>query len=387
MFHFNKIYVMPHWPNHCRMDPGMRGTMSTSLRTFLGSALLVGAAGACVDLDADADESEKETISGSGQVLVIDSLDPKAPSAPAAPLATNGTYQIASTVDVEAQALLPGQAYEAVQIVQGMRDDPARTMFDLAEEAGVPAVQEIRDALPSYLESRLYGWINGYIQGYTTGDGTLAQVMDTVITAAQTDVGYIHLASTLSINDGVGMHRLDTVTVEVQGQSLSYDVAPLATVGVELDVPVTATVGEGDVLSLGAHAWGFPYGKIAWRAIEDQIVARYGTDLRGVLGRQVNCPGMAYAIANTCYWGECVGHEAQLNSICEQGLDYAVAKAREKVESATVEPLRLDGATANMYDWNGSDNVCSAIENGVWSARLDIGHGLRPAPATFTGRR
>lgn len=365
--------------------------MSITLRSFLGTALLAAATGACVDMDAgDPTQDElasKQTIDGSGQALVLTTLDPKAPTMPAQPLATNGTYQLASTVDVEAQALLPGTAYEAVQIIQGMRDNPAMTLFDLAEEAGVPAVQEIRDALPSYLESRLYGWINGYIQDYTTGDGTLAQAMETVITAAQTDVAYIHLASTLSINDGVGMHRLDNVTVELQGQSLSYDVAPLATVGVELEVAVTATVGEGDALSIGAHAWGFPYGKIAWRAIEDQIIARYGTDLRGVLGRQVNCPGMAYAIAHTCYWGECVGHETQLNAICEQGLDYAVAKARAKVESATVEPLRLDAGTANMYDWNGSDNVCSAIDNGQWTARLDIGHGLRPAPASFSGVR
>jgi hypothetical protein len=313
-------------------------------------------------------------------------LGPKA-GEPAAPMTTNGTYALASTVDVEAQALLPGSAYEAVQILQGLRDRPAETLFDLAEEAGVPAVGTIRDALPGPLESRLYGWIDGYIQGVTTGDGTIATVINSVVSAAQTDVAYIGLDSTLAINNGVAQHRLDTVTIELPGRALSYDVAPLAAVGVELDVAVTATVSESNALTLGAHAWTFPYGKLVWRAIEDQVVAQYGTDLRGLLGRQVDCAGMAADIADTCYWGQCVGHETELNQICNAGLDYAVQKVRAKVESAQVQPLALDAGTATMYDADLSDSVCSVIDSGAWTARLDLGHGLRSAPATFTGER
>ncbi len=364
--------------------------MSISVRAFLGTAVLSITTAACVDTpDGDVSSvegTEKQTALSTNQVLVLE-LGKFGQVTPPGPLATNGTYQLASTVDVEAQQLLPGTAYEAVQILQGLRDNPAETLFDLAEDAGVPAVGTIRDALPSYLESRLYGWIDGYIQGITTGDGTLAQVIDTVVGAAQTDLAHIGLDSTLSIHDGVGVHRLDTVTLALQGQSLSYDVAPLATVGVELEVPVSATVGAGDVLTIGAHGFGFPYGKIVWRAIEDQVRARYGTDLRGLLGRQVNCAGMAAYVATRCYLGVCVGHQSELNTICNAGLDHAVQKVREKVESAQVQPLALDAGTARMYDANLSDNVCSVIEDGVWTARLDVGNGLRSAPATFTGAR
>jgi hypothetical protein len=319
-------------------------------------------------------------------VLVLP-LDPKAAPTPPAPLVTNGTYQLSSTLDVEAQQLLPGTAYEAVQILEGLRDNPAMTLFDLAEEAGVPAVGTIRDALPSALESRLYGWIDGYVWGVTTGDGTIAQVIDAVLTAAHTPIGSFELASTLSVNDGIGQHRLDTVALDVAGRSFSYDVAPLAGVGFALDVPVTATVDADNHLSIGAHTFGFPYGKIAWRAMEEQVSARYGTDLRGLLGRQVNCPGMAAYVASRCYLGVCVGHESDLRSVCEAGLDYAVAKIRDKVESASVDPIALDAGTATMNDWLLSDNVCSSIDGGVWTARLDIGNGLRPAPATFSGVR
>ncbi|HUQ05637.1 MAG TPA: hypothetical protein VM261_24205 [Kofleriaceae bacterium] len=359
----------------------MRGNMS--MRAFVGVAFL--GTTACVEVESD-EAADRQTTLSTSQVLVLQ-LGKVGEVTPPAPLTTNGTYALASTVDVEAQQLLPGSAYEAVQLLQGLRDDPAETLFDLAEEAGVPAVGTIRDALPSQLESRLYGWIDGYIQGVTTGDGTLAQVIDSVVTAAQTDIGHMDLVSTLSINSGTAMHRLDNVTLEVGGQSLSYDVAPLATVGVELDVPVTATVDANNRLALGAHAWGFPYGKIVWRAIEDQVEARYGTDLRGLLGRQVDCPGMAAWVADRCYLGVCVGHESDLRSVCEAGLDYAVAKVREKVEAAQVQPLTLDAGAAQMYDAAFSDNVCSVIDGGVWTARLDVGNGLRAAPATFTGER
>jgi hypothetical protein len=373
------------------MDPGMRGNMSittVSLRAFLGTAVLGIATAACVETpDGDVDDAaDRQTVSPSSQVLILD-LGKSGAVTPPAPMTTDGSYQLASTVDVEAQQLLPGSAYEAVQLLQGLRDNPAETLFDLAEEAGVPAVGTVRDSLPSALESRLYGWIDGYIQGVTTGDGTLAQVIDSVVTAAQTDLGHVELASTLSVNSGVGMHRLDNVTLEVGGQSFSYDVAPLAAAGAEIDVAVTATVDADHRLAVGAHGFGFPYGKIVWRVIEDQIEARYGTDLRGLLGRQVDCPGMAADIADTCYWGQCVGHETELNQICEAGLDYAVQKVREKIEAAQVQPLALDAGAAQMHDAALSDNVCSVIDDGVWTARLDVGNGLRAAPATFAGER
>lgn len=365
-------------------------TRARALRSFLSTTLLAGAAlatGACVDTDdtggADPwDAADRQTIVRD-EVVVWE----LAPAGTPLPLATDGTYALASTVDVEAQALLPGTAYQAVQILEGLRDRPAQTLFELADQAGVPYVDTLLAALPSALESRLYGWIDGYVRGVTTGDGTVAQVIDTVLAAAQTDVAHVGLDTTLTIAGGAATHRLDTVTLEVQGRALSYDVAPLAGIGAALEAPVTATVGADGALAVGGHGFGLPYGKIAWRAIEDQVVARYGTDLRGLLGRQIDCPALAADVAGRCYLGVCVGHESDLRAICEAGLDEAVAQVRGRVEAATVEPIALDAGTATMSDGAAADHVCSSIEGGVWTARLDTGHGLRAAPATFTGAR
>ncbi len=358
-----------------------------SLVSLLGTSALA-LTGACVDTDQDdVDEATRTTVVGSGQALVLTLGPAGVVGQPPAPLVTDGEYQLASTLDVEAQALLPGQAYEAVQILEGLRDRPAQTLFDMAEAAGVPVVGTLRDALPGPIESRLYGWIDGYIQGVTTGDGTIAQVINTVLTAAHTDVAHVELASTLTITGSTAQHRLDTVTLLVAGQSLSYDVAPLAAIGAAIDVPVIHGISDTGALRIYDHSFEVPYGKIAWRAIQAQVTAQYGTDLRGLLGRQINCAAMAANVAGQCYLGQCVGHESDLNSICEAGLDYAVAQVQDRVEAATIEPLALDAGTGQMIDGDFSDRVCSMIDTGVWSARLDTGHGLRPAPASFTGTR
>jgi hypothetical protein len=388
MCDFKEIIRWTEWPNQCNLEAGMRGTMSNRIRTFLGTALVGGTVlvtGACVDLD-DGDVAARQTV-GHDDVVVWELAPGKDPLPEATPLEVAGTYQLSSTVVVEAQQLMPASAYEAVQILEGLRDRPAQTMFDLAEAAGVPLVGTLRDALPSALESRLYGWIDGYVQGVTTGDGTLATAIDTVVGVAHADIAHVELDSTLTVAAASATHRLDTVTLEVQGRALSYDVAPLAGVGVELEATVASSVSDTGVLAVGAHGFGLPYGKIAWRALEDQVVNRYGADLRTLLGRQVDCAGMATYVANRCVLGVCVGHRTELEAICNAGLDRVVAEVRGRFEAATVEPIALDAGLATMYDGADHDNVCSKIDGGTWDARLDLGQGSRPAPATFTGVR
>lgn len=349
--------------------------MNTKL-TILGGALFLTA---CLDTEA----AERGYGAANGEP-VIDTLDP---SPPQGVFTTDGTYAVSTTLDVEAQILFPATAYDAMLILEGLRDHPAMTLFDLAEDAGVPAVGTIRSALPSALESRLYGWIDGHVQSVTTGDGTIAQVITTVLDVCHADLAELHLDSQLTIAGGAAAHRLDTVELEVQGRTLAFDVAPLAGIGVELDVPVTATCSADGALALGAHGWSFPYGKIAWQATEELVMARYGRDLRGVLGAQVGCAAMAQVVASKCFLSQCVGHAAELTAICESGLDHAVAQIRDRVEAYTVAPISLDSGTAVLAEGHIDDNRADDVTAGVWTARLDLSQGLRPAPATFTGSR
>lgn len=312
------------------------------------------------------------------------------PPAGPAPLAVDGSYRLQSTLDVEAQALLPASAFEVLQILEGLRDRPAETLFDLAEEAGVPAVGDLRDALPGPIESRLYGWIDGQIQSITTGDGTVAQVLDTVIGVCHAEVGEIHLGSQLVLAEATATHRLDTVELAVAGHALGYDVAPYGDLlDLEATVPAVIVCAPGATTAtatVGGHTFGLPYGRLAWAAMEDLVRARYGRDLRAQLGATVDCPALAAAVANRCYLGQCVGHRQQLTDICERGLDLAVAKARAEVEAARVDPIAFAAGEAALTDGEPADGVASAI-TGTWAATIDLGPMPRSAPATFAGTR
>ena len=355
------------------------------MKTPLAFALLLGSGSmmACTEGGTGPDDGVD------APAALDDGVAPIVASGPD-PLATDGGYRIESTLVVEAGALLPATAYDALQTLAGLRDHPARTLFDLAEDAGVPAVGTIRDALPSVVASRIEGWIDDEIRGLTTGDGSLPLVIDTVLGIGHAEVGQVRLTSRLALDGATASHRLDTVELAVMDHALAYDVAPLAGVGVALEVSCAATItrdANGATIALGAHGFGLPYGRIAWRAMEDLMTARYGRDLRAVLGDQVDCPALAAAVAARCVFGQCVGHESDLRAICEAGLDRAVSELRSRALAATVEPIVLAAGVAHLVDGAPADGNASMIETGTWTARLDLGQGARPAPATFTGAR
>ncbi len=351
---------------------------------LLACTLILGSGSlwACTD-DGQAPFDGRDVLPGPGEVGA--SIDPGPPS-----LTTDGAYRLQSTLVIESGALLPATAYDALQTVEGLRDHPARTLFDLAEDAGVPAVGTLRDALPASIESRIEGWIDDELRGHTTGDGTLAQVIDAVLAIGHAEVGEVRLSSRLALNGATATHRLDTVELAVMDHALAYDVAPLAGLGVELEASCAATITRdrsGTTVALDGHGFGLPYGRLAWRAMDDLVRARYGRDLRALLGDQVPCQAIATAVAVRCVLGVCVGHQAELAAICVAGLDRAVSELRERVEAATVEPIALAAGQARLLDGSPADGVASILDDGTWSARLDLGQGVRPAPASFAGIR
>ena len=356
------------------------------IETPIVTVFLAGLLTACVETAPTAEHVEAGAVATGAESAPAEVIE-----ADEQALGTVGAYRVQSTLIVDAGALLPPTADHAVQTLEGLRDQPSATLFALADDAGVPAVATIRDALPSVLASRLDGWIDSYVRGVTTGDGTVAQVIDTVVGVCRAPIGAVELESRLTVGAGAtSRHRLETVGLEVAGQAMSFDVAPLAGVGAALDVSVAATVtldGDRATLALGDHGFGLPYGRLAWAAFDGAVRARYGRDLRGLLGDTVGCDALAASVANRCVLGVCVGHRSDLRAICEGALDRAVAQLRERVEAQAVEPIALDAGAAVMVRGAATDGFAGAIEGGVWTAQLDLGQGARPAAATFTGAR
>lgn len=301
---------------------------------------------------------------------------------PPAPVAS-GAYQVRSQIDLTVEALLPEPAEDMVVTLRDFSTNPAHTLLDLAEDAGVPAVGTLRDALPDYVEGKLEGWMNGEIIKIKVGGVPVPQIAGEIAALAETALTQFALDSELEVAGSVATHTLKAI-----------DLAPAGIdVRVELDalpgdiITATASCSSTDgALTLGDHAYALAYGEYIWRAVDQAVSAQYGTDVRGVIAGAVNCPALAHTIAAKCYLGYCVGHEADLTAICEAGIDEVVERAHDKVAAMRFDALHLAAGTAMLVDAD-DDGAVEALAGGVWTAEINAGMGLRPVPATFSATR
>jgi hypothetical protein len=303
--------------------------------------------------------------------------DPEAAPPPPAPPpslpAPSGSYHVETRIDLTVEGVLPEPAAQLVGTLRDFSAHPAHTLLDLAEDAGVPAVAELRAALPAALESRLEGWIDEEIAKIEIDGAPLTALTGLVVLRAEATLTRATLHSELTLGRGTAHHRL-----------LSMDTAagPVA-LGALPDEVVAATAAmtaSPSQLSLGQHAFGLAYGAHAWAAMEQSFTALAGAPLRPALGALVDCPSLAARIASRCLLGICVGHAAALTQVCERGLDEVVDRARAKVTSLRFTALQLAASAITPLD-------DAARLRGAWTAELDVGFGLRPAPATMTARR
>ena len=312
-----------------------------------------------------------------------DTVDP-APTPAPAPSTARGAYQVRSMFDITAAAVLPQPAYELVETLGDFSTAPAHTLIDLAADAGVPAVSELRAALPDSLESRLEGWIDERIEAVKINGVPVTQVAGNIAALGELALTRFAIDSTLDVRtDGHAGHRLARLDFTPAGLDVQVPVGALP--GDIVAADITATVSRG-VLKLGGHAFGLPYGHYAWQALEAGVTAQYGAGVRALLGAAVNCPAVADSVASKCVLGVCVGHRAQLLEICERGLDEVVDRAQDQFEAQRFDAIRLDAGTATIAA-PSADGIATRIDGGIWAAQIDAGLGLRRAPATFTGTR
>jgi hypothetical protein len=308
--------------------------------------------------------------------VLVDDDDTTTPAPTPSPVAS-GDYVVTSNIEITIEALLPEPAADLVAAMRDFSIDPAHTLITLADEAGVPAVGTIRDALPSYLEDKLEGWLNDEI------GATIPQLAAQVVALAETSLTQVDLESQLAIAGGTATHRLVALDLTPAGLDV---VLPLGGLPGEVISATTTARTAGAALALGDHEYAVAYGEYAWQALDAKFVADYGADIRDTLGAAVNCPLVAQRVASKCVWSVCVGHAEELTSLCERGLDEVVARAHANLASFRFDALHLAAGAATLVDDDG-DLVADALADGVWTAEINAGQGLRPAPATFTASR
>ena len=293
-------------------------------------------------------------------------------------------YAVTSTVDFTVEAILPAQIELAVVTLRSFSENPARTLISLADRYGVPAVEELYSVIPGVIKDRLEGWINDEIDKIKIDGKTLPQYAGEIAALAETALTQFALESSMTIEPDAAHHTLTALDLSPAGLDVRLPITGLAADILTQDPSIT--VAEGGALSIGDQHFGLAYGEYAWLGVNMVSTQLFGGDVRATLGKAINCPALAHTVASKCALGVCVGHETQLRSICEGGLDAIVNEAHERLAAFRLDVFRFISGAARLVD-DDQDGAADRIVEGAWDAEMNLGMGLRKAPATFAASR
>lgn len=296
----------------------------------------------------------------------------------------SGPYKVQTSVDFTIEAVLPPQIETAVQLLRLFSTNPARAIFDLAEMKGVPAVGIIRDVLPGALEDKLEGWINDEIAKLKINGKPITAYAGEVAALAEIALSEFTVESQLKIDGTKTEHTLTALDLRPTGIDFRLPIGGLA--GDILTQTPTLSVSEGGTIGFSEQHFGLNYGEYAWQGMEYASTQLFGQGIRATLGKAVNCTALAKTISDKCVLGVCVGHETELRSVCNGGLDALVDFSHDRLAAMRLEVFHLASGNARMIDDDG-DGYGDQIIDGVWQSEMNLGLGLRKAPATFTGAR
>lgn len=295
-----------------------------------------------------------------------------------------GPYQVVNSVDFTVEAILPAQAELVVSTLRALSTNPAHALITIADEAGVPAVGTLYGLIPGVIKDKLEGWINDEIAKVKIGGKPITDYAGEVAGLADLALTHFAVDSELTIHGGTATHRITALDLMPAGLPIKLPISGLA--GDLLTQEPTVATGDAGALTLGDQHFGLNYGEYAWQGLNAASQDLFGADIRGALGHALNCPNLAHNVADKCVLAVCVGHEAELTSICEGGLDAIVNLVHDRLAAMRLDAFHLAAGQATLVDVDG-DGVGDTITAGTWQAELNLGQGLRHTPATFTGTR
>ena len=296
----------------------------------------------------------------------------------------SGPYLVQTSVDFTIEAILPPQIETAVVFLRLFSTNPARALFDLAEQKGVPAVGIIRTALPGALEDKLEDWINGEIAKVKVAGRPVTEYAGQLAALAEIALSEFAVESELAIDGDTATHRLSALDLRPAGIDFRLGIGGFA--GDILTQTPTISTSEGGAIGFSAQHFGLNYGEYAWQGLEYLSQQAFGGTIREALGQAVNCAALAKTISDKCVLGACVGHETELRDVCNGGLDALVDFTHDRIAAFRLEVLHFASGNARLVD-DDADGYGDRIVDGIWQAELNIGLGLRHAPATFEGAR
>ena len=306
------------------------------------------------------------------------------PDSPVPQSADEGPYAVATTMDFTVEQLLPPQIEFAVVTLRTFSTNPAKALVDAADHAGVPAVGALYSVIPGFIKDRLEGWLNDKLAKVKINGVTLQQYAGELAALAETALTQFEIDSTLAMSPSSATHTLVGIDFAPAGFDVRVPITGLA--ADVLTQHPTITVAEGGALGFGEQHFGLNIGDYAWAGLDAASTQLFGNDIHTALSNGINCPALAHSVADKCALGVCVGHETELRGVCQGGVDALVNALHDKIASLDVDVFRYVSGQARLVDDN-QDGVADRIADGTWDGELNLGMGLRKAPATFTATR
>src|SRR5262245_86590 len=84
-------------------------------------------------------------------------------NAASGPVELSGQYELSNRFDLTSAGLLPDIANQTLRSLSGLKDNPAGTIIELLQAAGVPIVSTFLGALPDVLKQAIEGWFNDHV--------------------------------------------------------------------------------------------------------------------------------------------------------------------------------------------------------------------------------
>jgi hypothetical protein len=377
--------------------------MSARLRSALLTALVLGLAAGCEGEpnpspgeDGVEDDGAEDDGDGTGDT----SDDGEADDGEAAdPIA--GRYQIDTTYDLSGAPLVPGLIGDSLLALTRLKDDPAGTLLDLADQANLPVLDQLLAVLPDVLLDQLAGFINDFLFDRLVAEIPAAEAFTTLVADLSGLLTNFDVMSQLELSERdpsgavTGIHMLTGVRFAWRGQDVLVDTPELLDqITVARDVAGSVSLGGPDgVLELGDHAFHLPLGDFAVIGANLALSQVLGVaDLRALLGALFNCPALAEAVANRCLGPICVGHREEIEAVCESGLDLVVAQLEERVSSIDFTEMRFSSGDAVLRDaaepGGEQDGRIDLLEGGHWQSMVVVdGAAEVPIPSPFVGHR
>lgn len=311
----------------------------------------------------------------------------------------SGRYQVTSTYDLSQSDAVPDVIGNALEPLSGLSEDPAGTLIAVLQASGSPALNDLLDAIPSSLLDAFEGAVNDFVFDQIDKGGTAADIILWTDDIAGI-LTHFEVISNLDLGrpDETGAaradHTLAAVSFEMRGETQLVDTPDIInTLTVARDVDCTIeSSGEGEAITIANHAFHLPLGDFAVVGFNQALQSSLGVpDLHAALGLAIDCPALAQKVASICLGPVCVGHEAEIEGFCDDGLEAVASEVEARIASIDFAELRMSSGQAVLLDAAKADaptdGRIDAMDGGHWASDFEIDGLVIPVDASFRAVR